>query len=69
MSAQNSLAIIFRWPIMPHMNKDTTIKIRLTQADKAKAEAVAKAKGLTLSKMLRAHIERMAKLHLSEATE
>ena len=51
------------------MNKDTTIKIRLTQADKAKAEAVAKAKGLTLSKMLRAHIERMAKLHLSEATE
>lgn len=49
---------------MPNMIKDTTIKIRLTQADKAKAEAVAKAKGTTLSKMLRAHIERMAKLHL-----
>lgn len=53
------------------MQKDTTIKIRIRQADKDAAEAVAKARGQDLSKMLRAHIERMIKRHpaQSEATQ
>lgn len=58
-------------PILCHMQKDTTIRIRIRQADKDAAEAVAKARGQDLSKMLRAHIERMIKRHpaQSEATQ